>query len=289
MSTVETLATDRFIPAINLFVTKHCNMRCRFCFGSCKMRSPLSSQDQDGVFVDVIRQCHQQGISKITFVGGEPLLYPKLKLLIRLAHDLGITTCVVSNGALLTKEWLREVSGMLDWIGISIDSLSVDTNWSIGRISNGVPMSKLVYEQLVDWVHDYGMRLKINTTVCRWNHHEDMSSFYRDTNPHRIKMFQALTIDGVNDEESTKFSVSDEQFTHYVERHLRQGIKAVAEASNDMVGSYLMVSPDGCFFDNTHGSYRLSRPISRVGFSSAIKDISVNHTKFMDRGGMYRW
>lgn len=289
MSTVEKLAADRFIPAINLFVTKHCNMRCSFCFGSCKMRSSLSFQDQDGVFADIIKQCHQQGISKITFVGGEPLLYPKLNQLIKLAHDLGITTCVVTNGALLTKEWLRGLSGVLDWVGISIDSLSADTNRSIGRISNSVPMSKSIYGQLVDWVHNYGMRLKINTTVCRWNHQEDMSSFYRDTDPHRIKMFQALTIDGVNDEESSNFSVSDEQFVQYVKRHRRRGIMAVAESSSDMLGSYLMVSPEGRFFDNTDGVYRLSRPINEVGFPTAIEDISVNFTKFKGRGGMYRW
>ncbi|MGL1931819.1 MAG: viperin family antiviral radical SAM protein [Desulfotalea sp.] len=289
MSTVKKLDTCCVIPAINLFITNRCNMRCRFCFGSCKMSSCLSPQDQQGVLLNVIRQCHLAGVSKVTFVGGEPLLYPELKQLIRFAHNLGITTCVVTNGALITEDWLHDVSGALDWIGISVDSLSVDTNRSIGRISSGAPMSESVYRRLVGLVRKYEIHLKINTTVCRWNYEENMSSFYHQTGAQRIKMFQALTVDGVNDKESNSFSVSKEQFAHYVERHLDQNVDVIAEYSSDMVGSYLMVSPDGCFFDNVKNRYRFSRPICEVGFSKAIKDISLDHNKFVERGGLYSW
>lgn len=278
-----------FIPAVNLFVTSRCNMRCRFCFGSCQMQSLLAPREKRLVLADVIRQCHYAGIEKITFVGGEPLLYAGLDEAIQLAHDLGLTTCVVSNGALVTQQWLRWISPSLDWVGFSIDSLFADTNRLIGRVAKGEPLAKSSYVNLVDWVHEAGIRLKVNTTVCQWNHAEDMIWFYRRATPERLKFFQALTIEGVNDAEARSFSVSDEQFAAFVERHTKQGIQVVAESSTDMVGSYLMVSPDGRFFDNTKGCYRFSRPINKVGFDAALGDICVDAERFVHRGGEYDW
>jgi len=240
-----------FIPAINLFVTSRCNMRCRFCFGSCQMQSQLTPTKRRLVLADVIRQCHDAGIEKITFVGGEPLLFDGLDQVIQLAHSFGLTTCVVSNGALATKQWLDVISPVLDWVGFSIDSLSIQTNRLIGRVSKGQPLTQAHYMRLVDWGHQAGIRLKLNTTVCQWNHTEDMAWFYRRSAPERLKFFQALTVEGVNDAQSHSFSVSNEQFTAFVMRHTEQGLNAIAESSTDMVGSYLMVSPDGRFFDNT--------------------------------------
>ncbi|GAB6110469.1 viperin family antiviral radical SAM protein [Desulfomicrobium salsuginis] len=283
------LITKEFIPAINLFITNHCNMRCRFCFGSCKIPSILTPIEQRRILNDVIHQCYYYGIKKVTFVGGEPLLYSGLDTAIQLAHDLGLTTCVVSNGALVSKKWLFNISPSLDWIGLSIDSLSAKTNKKIGRVVKNKPISKFTYIDLVDSIHDSKIQLKINTTVCYWNFTENMTWFYRRAAPKRLKFFQALTIDGINDAESRSFSVSDEQFAAFVNRHTNNGIQAVVESSSDMIGSYLMVSPDGRLFDNTTGRYRFSRPICNVGFDAALEDIILDTTKFIDRGGSYNW
>jgi len=289
MDYVNSSVSSEIIPAINLFVTSRCNMRCQYCFGSCQMRSTLTPSQRRSVFSDIIVQCQQAGVEKVTFVGGEPLLCSGLYQAIHHAHELGMTTCVVSNGALVTQDWLRSVSSSLDWIGFSIDSLSEKTNQSIGRAVGGVPLALPFYRELVSWVQDAGINLKVNTTVCRWNHNEDMAEFYLWAKPDRIKLFQALTIKGVNDGKSSGFSITDSQFSRFVTHHENQGVPVVSESSSDMVGSYLMVSPDGCFFDNTTGQYRFSRPIQDVGFEAAMEDIRVDSELFYARGGKYNW
>ena len=289
MDYVKSSVASGFIPAINLFVTSRCNMRCQFCFGSCQMRSSFTPNQRRFILSDIIVQCQKAGVEKVTFVGGEPLLYSGLEQAIHLAHELGMATCVVSNGSLVTRDWLRSVSPDLDWIGFSIDSLSEKTNLSIGRTVGGIPLSLSFYQGLVSWVHDVGINLKINTTVCRWNHSEDMAEFYLWAKPDRIKLFQALTVKGVNDDKASDFSITGSQFSCFVARHEKQGVSVVSETSSDMIGSYLMVSPDGCFFDNTAGQYRFSRPIQDVGFNVAMRDIRVDPELFYTRGGQYDW
>lgn len=51
------------------------------------------------------------GVSKITFVGGEPLLHPLLPELLAAAKGAGLVTSLVSNGSLLTEDWLRRMQG----------------------------------------------------------------------------------------------------------------------------------------------------------------------------------
>jgi radical S-adenosyl methionine domain-containing protein 2 len=276
------------IPAINFFITPYCNMKCRFCFGKFKKSQyPLAKRRE--IQFKVIKACADAGIEKITFVGGEPLLCKWLNDAIGFAHDLGMCTCVVTNGSLVTKQWIQSVSNVLEWIGISIDSMMPETNIISGRAVNGLPISEDHYRQMIGWIHRAGIRLKINTTVNSWNCNEDMVEFLRWANPDRLKMFQALTIDDINSSNAETFSISEQNFFNYVDRHRSGGIHLIAETATEMKGSYLMVSPDGSFFENMHGEYRFSSPIHDVGYYAALSEIRVSSAKFHIRGGVYNW
>lgn len=54
-----------------------------------------------------------------------------------------------------------------------------------------------------------------------------------------------------------------------------------------MRGSYAMIAPNGCFFDNSEGSYRYSREIIKVGPQAAFNDINFDPNKFREREGSY--
>lgn len=277
------------IPAINIFVTPYCNMRCRFCFGKFEAEMSYSSKEYRELQFAVIQASADAGIEKVTFVGGEPLLYKWLKDEIAFAHGLGLCTCVVTNGYLVSEEWVQEVSPYLDWIGVSIDSVIPETNLISGRAVNGLALGEHDYRKRIEWVHKAGIKLKINTTVSRWNYGEDMTGFLRWASPDRVKMFQALQINGVNDFESQSFAVPDQVFHEYVERHISGGINVISETAADMKGSYLMVSPDGCFFENMHGNYKFSQPIQEVGYDTALSEVCISSDKFQERGGHYDW
>jgi len=79
-------------------------------------------------------------------------------------------------------------------------------------------------------------------------------------------------------------------FRAFIARHAglsREGIVLVPEAQVDIYGTYAMVGPNGCFFDNSLGTYRYSRPIVSVGIEAAWSEDSVSPDRFRGRCGNY--
>lgn len=54
-----------------------------------------------------------------------------------------------------------------------------------------------------------------------------------------------------------------------------------------MLESYLMINPEGRFYQNSKGSYTYSSSILEVGLESALSEIQFDQKKFLERKGMY--
>ena len=242
--------------------------------------------------MEIVRSLAGAGFEKITFAGGEPMLYPDLDELIREAKDSDMATSVVTNGSRITEDWLESMRGCLGWIALSIDSVKSVTNEMSGRATSLGPMTAEEYLRTARSIKLHGVRLKINTVVTLYNHEEDMSEFIRAAEPERWKIMQELTVAGQNDESMHSFQVTADQFKAYVERHRgveRDGIVVIPEDNDMMTGSYAMVDPLGRFFDNVDGRYSYSRPILKVGVVDALKDVRIDADRFEGRGGFYDW
>ena len=276
----------QLIPAINFHLLQACNMRCEYCFAANLHMTCLPLNEAS----EIVRLLSQAGFKKINFAGGEPMLYPELDSLIREAKESGMTTSIVTNGTKVTNIWLDAMSGYLDWVTLSIDSANPDTHNRSGRATGGRPLTTDRYLEMCSSIRRHGMRLKINTVVTLYNHEEDMTGFIREAAPERWKIMQALVVMGQNDRNAGLFEVTGGQFDAYVERNRSvEGIKVVPESNDLMTGSYVMVDPIGCFFDNAKGSHTYSRPILKVGVSSALQDVKTDPERFGMRGGNYEW
>jgi radical S-adenosyl methionine domain-containing protein 2 len=115
-------------------IVKPCNMKCKFCYATFDDMKVVNQLPKDDAYV-ILRKLKEAGIKKITFAGGEPLLYRNLGDVIGYAHEIGLTTSIITNGYLLDSDFLKKMVGKLDWIGVSIDSVNLDTNEKIGRVS----------------------------------------------------------------------------------------------------------------------------------------------------------
>lgn len=275
------------IPSINMHILEACNMRCHHCYATnIGWRMSLDSAK------DVIRLLADYGSEKINFAGGEPLLHTDLREMIMWAKECKMTTSIVTNGSLLNPEWIAEMSGYLDWLTLSIDSSNPETHKKSGRFVGVRPMSSDRYLEIAKLAKMHKMRLKINSVVTRYNCHENMASFIKEADPERWKIMQVLSIRGQNDDNFESCKVTLAQFHKFVDRHRdveRNGIVMVPEDNDSMAGSYVMIDPDGCFLDNTCGTYRRSRPILEVGMKTALGDVSLDAEKFKRRGGLYDW
>lgn len=281
-------------PTVNLHSLIPCNYRCEFCYAG--FASAGRSQIPQDELHEILRQIAaappmaSATRRKVTFAGGEPLLSPTLAEDLRHAREQGLITSVVTNGSLLSREWVARNAGILDWLTISIDSTQVVANLRIGRAFRGIALSAEDYLERIHHAREMGLRLKLNTVVNAANVAEDFTAFIREARPLRWKLFQATRIEGENSDTCHKWGISEDAFVAFVARHevLREeGIVLVPETQTEIYGSYAMIGPNGCFFDNSQGIYRYSRPIVAVGIMAAWGDIAFSEQRFRDRNGDY--
>jgi radical S-adenosyl methionine domain-containing protein 2 len=276
---------------VNYHLLKACNMSCGFCFATFRDNYDNRELSREESLELVDKLCFA-GFRKINFAGGEPTLRKWLPDLIQRAKSRNATTSIVTNGSRITPDWLGSLEGCLGMIALSIDSVDPETQRRIGRVEKGMdPMSAEQYLDLSQRIRGYGIRLKVNTVVNKFNLAEDLTAFIQAMQPERWKIFQTLHVAGQNDERIDDFTITDSEFEEYVKRHRRiesSGITLVPETNDLMTGSYVMVDPRGRFFDNTSGRHTYSRPILEVGVTAALGSVKVYTERFQQRGGSYQ-
>ncbi len=285
------------VPSVNFHLWEPCNMQCGFCFATFQdvkrdMKLPKGHLPKEEC-ISVVDQIAAFGFEKINFAGGEPTLCPWLLDLIARAKEHGMVTSIVTNGSKITDQWLNDLNGSLDWIGLSIDTVDPEKLKRLGRAIRGkVPITEEGYLNIIGEIKRYGIRLKINTVVTSVTWEEDFTPFIRAAKPERWKLLQALPVKGQNDAQIDDFVITTEQFAAYVQRNRvveNEGISIVPENNEAMTESYVMIDPAGRFFDNVQGSYRYSEPILKVGVKVALKQVSIDLERFRQRGGEYDW
>ncbi|MCC6702637.1 MAG: radical SAM protein [Fluviicola sp.] len=283
------------IPSVNFHLWEPCNMRCKFCFATFqdvkKTILPKGHLPKEQA-IEVVKELAQFGFEKITFAGGEPTLCPWLDELILTAKSYGMTTMIVTNGSRLTPKFLERNREILDWIALSVDSLSSDTNLKLGRAISGKKDIGLDdYLSMIQLIKEYGYGLKINTVVNRYNLDEDFTELIQFAQPKRWKVLQVMPVNGQNDTKVDELTISLADFESFVNRHqsLEQITTLVPESCELIRGSYAMVDPAGRFFDSSRGEHFYSELILTVGVEKAFHQISIDKSKFEDRGGNYEW
>lgn len=291
--------TSSHLPvAVNYHLNKNCNFRCRGCYAvfndSPNARGVMLTRDRMFALVDAIAAAPLpigSPVRKLTFAGGEPTLCPWLPDLITHAKSQGLVTMVVTNGSRCNAAYLDRLTGSLDWLTLSIDSLDPATNQAIGRNdSKGVAITANAYAEILRNASACGRRTKINTVVSSLNHHEDMNTFIASSGIARWKILQIMPVTGQNDQHIEHLSISHAEFDAFVQRHQTislAGIRLVPEPVDSIRGSYAMIDPLGRFFDSTQGGHRYSQPILNVGISVAFAEVSFDYDRFISRGGSY--
>jgi len=283
-------------PAVNWHFWPWCNYGCKFCFARFE-DIPRMDRLPKEVAITVPEMLAEAGADKITFVGGEPTLCPYLGDLLAASKDVGLTTCIVSNATGLTEEFLDEWGHLIDWIGLSIDASTDEIHIDIGRGMRGdLARSRSHHIELAKdaWqrCRSRGIRMKLNTVVCKPNLDDDMTALVLELKPERWKIFEVLPVEGQNDGEVDELLLVTGEFETWIERHAwvaDEGIQFVPESNDLMRGSYAMMDALGRFYTNVDGGHSYGPSILDVGVKQAWKENSFLEERFIDRGGVYEW
>jgi len=120
------------VRRLALELTNRCNLSCRHCLrdaGRPKRDLPLA------LIRRVLEQARRLGIAQVAFTGGEPLLHPRFKDIVRLAADLDFQFSFVTNGhrlrALIPFLGSPEIRARLLRIAVSLDGPEAATHDAI--------------------------------------------------------------------------------------------------------------------------------------------------------------
>ncbi len=283
-------------PAVNWHFWPWCNYGCKFCFARFE-DIPRADRLPKEIALTVPEMLADAGADKITFVGGEPTLCPFLGDLLAVSKDVGLTTCIVSNASGLTEEFLDEWGHLIDWVGLSIDASNDQIHAEIGRGMRGdLARSRSHHLELATdaWnrCRSRGIRMKLNTVVCKSNLNDDMTELVLKLRPERWKIFEVLPVEGQNDGDVDDLLLDDGEFQTWVDRHAwiaKEGIQFVPESNELMRGSYAMMDALGRFYSNSEGGHAYGASILEVGVRDAWEQNCFFEDRFHDRGGVYEW
>lgn len=266
-------------PKLNWHFLTICNFSCCYCF----VDKALRLKREDYLFA-LERLAHY--FSEINFVGGEPTADKELLLtLMRRARQLGLKCSIVTNGYNLIHrpDEFDEIFDLCHCIGISIDSLAPATNNAIGRHHQGYVITRKEYVVLCKKIKSRGCQLKINTVVSALNNDEDMSDFYCEVNPDRIKLFQVKPSAHKSYDDML---ISKSDYDAFVLRHQEFRDKIVREDNDDMTNAYYMLNSECRFInDCSHGENRKSPSIAdpATDMAVALSYVNVDLEKYNKR------
>jgi organic radical activating enzyme len=120
----KTLQTPRRLPlAVDMRVVGQCNLRCPFCFGP---RHEIRSTDIRSA-VQLLNQLYEHGTRRIVVTGGEPLLIPRLDVLLSEAKITGFEVILSTNSTLVAKRH-KQILPHVDWIALPIEAPNVQVH-----------------------------------------------------------------------------------------------------------------------------------------------------------------
>lgn len=209
-------------------------MSCKFCFRD-KSKNCNLNIDYKKV-IDLIRQ--DKRIDEINIAGGEPTLYKGLLDLIKYCKAKELQVSLITNGIKLIndKNLLNDICKIVCCLGISIDSLNLEINKQIGRITNTnqtITLDDLIYINNATKLNNIKFKINIVVNSLNWN---DTSLIELN----KLDIDRCKILFNQND----KLSITNSQFDYFV-KWFTKNIKArKIVIENDMNNSYLMITSD---------------------------------------------
>ena len=259
-------------------LTNLCNEDCVYCFRELA-ESARSLADN----ITIINKLNAIGVTRITYAGGEPLLYPGLVDLMKYSKSFGIKNNLITNGKNLTKDNLEHYLKYVDKLTFSIDSPSDYVNESSGRGKEHY----LHIKELLPYIKEKfpNIRLEINTVATNTNLKEIDFMFQAIGSElcfygiKRWKISRFCPLRGYAKQRKNLLSVPDQVFESIKDKY--DGIKGVFDVSVrdfDAIDDNLVISPRGSLKCSSDGEEEvLVEDIINTSAMTLAKKIGGRH------------
>ena len=262
---------------VNLHILESCNFKCKYCFAHFNSYSILSLDSWKSI-VDNISKC--ENIDTINIAGGEPFLYKDLGSLIEYIISKGLKLSIITNGSLMTEDWIKNYAKYFYMIGFSIDTLNDVASNEIGRLFSNIDFSKLI--KCIREVNP-NCQIKVNTVVNRYNKDDILSDWIINNNINRWKLLRVSYFRNAKFD-NTNILISEAEFRAYIERNQIKNKNIDIVIENDLRASYIMVDARGYLVsDYDTDNYEDVGNLLTDDFSSCLSKLYLNQNLYDSR------
>jgi len=158
---------DNVLFSVLVELTYRCNLDCFFCYNDLGLRGEPLSTDQ---YLAFFAELSDLQVLNLTLSGGEPLAHPDFLKLGTRARELGFVVRIKSNGHALRGEMARRIRDEVDpfLVEVSLHGATAATHDRQTRVPGS-------FDRLLANLREalgLGLRLKVNSTLTRWNEDE---------------------------------------------------------------------------------------------------------------------
>lgn len=187
-------------------ITTRCNQNCKYCHRFLGIND-LCYEENEKILDNLIKD----GITDITWTGGEALLYNNLIGLLKKSKENGIKNKLITNGTLLAEnDEMKEICKYLDSLTLSIDSSNNEINKELGR---GIKHFNNV-KTVLEYVKDKDLKLNINTVVSKKNIDElnELGEFLNNYKVNSWRVFKFMPLRETAEKNREQFEISEAEF-----------------------------------------------------------------------------
>jgi len=127
---------ERRFYSLEVELTNRCNLECRYCYNSSSRSWRVPDVPVEFV-TRLLAEAREAGIRQISWLGGEPLLYPHVQEVLEASRSQGIENVLFTNGVLLTPKRWHDIGPLVDRIVFHLDTIDADTFVTMSNTASG--------------------------------------------------------------------------------------------------------------------------------------------------------
>lgn len=222
-------------------ITTRCNQSCRYCHRFLKIKD-LSLKKN----IKILNNLIYNGVTDITWTGGEALLLNGIDKLLEIGYNNGIKNKLITNGKLLNIDRIIKIGKYLDSIVLSIDSTDNLINEKLGR---GFDHYNNVKEILDYLKVNFKVKIRINSVVCSYtkNEYKKLITFLNNYDIYSWRLFKFMPLRETAVNNKDEFSISLNEYNDIIKNvRLKSKIENIdSRVESDMEEKYILILANG--------------------------------------------
>ena len=220
-------------------ITARCNENCKYCH---RFLNPKDLTREENF--KILNNIMTSGIKNVTFTGGEALLMPYLSELILFCSENDIKSKLITNGILFTDKFFNQIKNSLNYLNLSLDSISKATNLLLGRGGEHFENVK----KCLSLVAGSQINLSINSVATKLNKDDlfGLAKFLSNKNISEWRIFKFMPLREKAKVNEKEFEISQEEYEKLINDLLSiSNLNIVTRQVEDFEKQYLLILANG--------------------------------------------